>query len=94
MIIETLDVQPRQRCWRRVRFTRNRYVISAGWCAPWLTTLQPLGLSAPGAVPQVAQPGVVPPMPPPFTQVQMSGTAMNFTNIEPSLVCHSTTYFQ
>ncbi|KAF8502838.1 hypothetical protein F5888DRAFT_1121300 [Russula emetica] len=40
----------------------------------------PPGPSVPGAVPQFAQPGVVPPMPPPFTQVQTSGTTMNFTN--------------
>ena len=45
----------------------NWYVISAVWCAPWLTTLQSPGPSVPGVMPQVAQAGVVPSMPSLFT---------------------------
>lgn len=61
-----LGVPPRQRQWSRVL---GRYAILAGCRAPWLTTLQPPP-PGPGPMPQFAQPGVVPPIPPPFTQVQ------------------------
>ena len=61
-------VPPRHRQWRRVL---GRYVILADCRALWLSTLQPPP-PGPGPMPQFAQPGVVPPIPPPFTQVQIS----------------------
>jgi hypothetical protein len=73
----TCPFRPPQKCRPSLSFPL-RDITSSWSIRPWV-------------VPQVAQPGVVPPMPPPFTQVQKSGPAMNFTNVEPFLVCHSAT---